>query len=153
MSDKDVLKETRPRMETVIEDFKRKLATVRTGRAAVSFAGYGPGRLLRHPDAAQPDGFGSRSRTTNAYRATMGSVADWRQSKKQFVLLISVSTLPTMASSCAFQFHRLPKSDANNWRNKFTISPKIIEQRFETCAATAMKAEEDAQGQTDLRRC
>ena len=36
MSEKDVLKETRPRMETVIEDFKRKLATVRTGRAAVS---------------------------------------------------------------------------------------------------------------------
>ena len=36
MSDKDVLKETRPRMEMVIEDFKRKLATVRTGRAAVS---------------------------------------------------------------------------------------------------------------------
>ena len=36
MSEKDVIKETRPRMETVIEDFKRKLATVRTGRAAVS---------------------------------------------------------------------------------------------------------------------
>jgi ribosome recycling factor len=36
MSERDVLKETRPRMETVIEDFKRKLATVRTGRAAVS---------------------------------------------------------------------------------------------------------------------
>ena len=36
MSDKDVIKETRPRMDTVIEDFKRKLATVRTGRAAVS---------------------------------------------------------------------------------------------------------------------
>jgi ribosome recycling factor len=36
MSDKDVLKETRPRMETVIEDFKRKLGTIRTGRAAVS---------------------------------------------------------------------------------------------------------------------
>src|SRR4030095_1364711 len=36
MSEKDVLKDTRPRMETVIEDFKRKLATVRTGRAAVS---------------------------------------------------------------------------------------------------------------------
>jgi len=36
MSEKDVLKETRPRMETVIEGFKRKLATVRTGRAAVS---------------------------------------------------------------------------------------------------------------------
>jgi len=36
MSEKDVIKETRPRMETVIEDFKRKLGTVRTGRAAVS---------------------------------------------------------------------------------------------------------------------
>jgi ribosome recycling factor len=36
MSDKDVLKETRPRMETVIEDFRRKLGTIRTGRAAVS---------------------------------------------------------------------------------------------------------------------
>ena len=36
MSDKDVRKETRPRMETVIDDFRRKLATVRTGRAAVS---------------------------------------------------------------------------------------------------------------------
>ncbi|PYS69659.1 MAG: ribosome recycling factor [Acidobacteria bacterium] len=36
MSEKDVIKETRPRMETVIDDFKRKIATVRTGRAAVS---------------------------------------------------------------------------------------------------------------------
>lgn len=36
MSDKDVIKETRPRMDTVIEDFRRKLATVRTGRAVVS---------------------------------------------------------------------------------------------------------------------
>ena len=36
MSEKDVLKETRPRMETVIEDFRRKLGTIRTGRAAVS---------------------------------------------------------------------------------------------------------------------
>jgi len=36
MSEKDVIKETKPRMETVIEDVRRKLATVRTGRAAVS---------------------------------------------------------------------------------------------------------------------
>ncbi|MDQ1707889.1 MAG: ribosome recycling factor [Pyrinomonadaceae bacterium] len=36
MSEKDVIKDTRPRMDTVIEDFQRKLATVRTGRAAVS---------------------------------------------------------------------------------------------------------------------
>ena len=36
MSEKDVIKETRPRMDTVMEDVRRKLATVRTGRAAVS---------------------------------------------------------------------------------------------------------------------
>jgi ribosome recycling factor len=36
MSEKDIIKETRPRMETVIDDFRRKIATVRTGRAAVS---------------------------------------------------------------------------------------------------------------------
>jgi ribosome recycling factor len=36
MNEKDVIKETRPRMDTVIEDVRRKLATVRTGRAAVS---------------------------------------------------------------------------------------------------------------------
>jgi len=36
MSEKDVIKDTKPRMETVIDDFRRKLATVRTGRAAVT---------------------------------------------------------------------------------------------------------------------
>jgi ribosome recycling factor len=36
MSEKDVVKETRPRMESAIDDVRRKLATVRTGRAAVS---------------------------------------------------------------------------------------------------------------------
>jgi len=36
MSEKDVIKETKPRMEAAIDDVRRKLATVRTGRAAVS---------------------------------------------------------------------------------------------------------------------
>lgn len=36
MNEKDVIKETRPRMEAVTDDVRRKLATVRTGRAAVS---------------------------------------------------------------------------------------------------------------------
>src|SRR3712207_5670249 len=36
MNEKDVVKETRPRMESVIEDLRKKLATIRTGRAAVS---------------------------------------------------------------------------------------------------------------------
>ena len=36
MTEKDVIKEARPRMEAVIDDVRRKLATIRTGRAAVS---------------------------------------------------------------------------------------------------------------------
>ena len=36
MTEKDVIKETRPRMEGAVEDFRRKLGTIRTGRAAVS---------------------------------------------------------------------------------------------------------------------
>jgi ribosome recycling factor len=36
MNEKDIVKEARPRMEAAIEDVRRKLATVRTGRAAVS---------------------------------------------------------------------------------------------------------------------
>ena len=36
MTEQDVIKETKPRMESAIDDFRRKLATVRTGRASVS---------------------------------------------------------------------------------------------------------------------
>ncbi|PYS75575.1 MAG: ribosome recycling factor [Acidobacteria bacterium] len=36
MSEKDVIRETRPRMEGAVEDLRKKLATIRTGRAAVS---------------------------------------------------------------------------------------------------------------------
>jgi ribosome recycling factor len=36
MNEKDVIKETRQRMDAVIEDFRRKIASIRTGRAAVS---------------------------------------------------------------------------------------------------------------------
>ena len=36
MSEKDVIKDTKPRMDGAIDDFRRKLASVRTGRAAVS---------------------------------------------------------------------------------------------------------------------
>lgn len=35
MSVEDVIKETKPKMEAVIEDFKRKLSNVRTGRANI----------------------------------------------------------------------------------------------------------------------
>jgi ribosome recycling factor len=36
MSEKDVIKETRPRMEAAVEDLRKRLASIRTGRAAVS---------------------------------------------------------------------------------------------------------------------
>ena len=36
MSEKDVIKDTKPRMDAAVEDLRRKLGTVRTGRAAVS---------------------------------------------------------------------------------------------------------------------
>jgi ribosome recycling factor len=36
MSEKDVIKDTRPRMEGAVEDLQRKLISVRTGRASVS---------------------------------------------------------------------------------------------------------------------
>ncbi|MEJ7618731.1 MAG: ribosome recycling factor [Pyrinomonadaceae bacterium] len=36
MTEKDVIKEIRPRMDGAVEDLRRKLATIRTGRAAVS---------------------------------------------------------------------------------------------------------------------
>jgi ribosome recycling factor len=35
MSVEDVVKDTKPKMEAIIEDFKRKLANVRTGRATI----------------------------------------------------------------------------------------------------------------------
>jgi len=36
MNEKDIVKDARPRMEAAIDDVRRKLATVRTGRAAVN---------------------------------------------------------------------------------------------------------------------
>ena len=36
MSEKDVIRDTRPRMEGAVEDLRKKLGTIRTGRAAVS---------------------------------------------------------------------------------------------------------------------
>ena len=36
MSEKDVIKDTKPRMEGAVEDLRKKLGTVRTGRAVVS---------------------------------------------------------------------------------------------------------------------
>src|SRR5688572_33396135 len=75
MSEKDVIKETRPRMDTVIDDFRRKLATVRTGRAAVS--------LL---DSVMVDYYGtltplSQMASVHAPEPQMLTVQPWDQTK------------------------------------------------------------------------
>lgn len=62
MSAQDVIKETKPKMELVIEDFKRKLTNIRTGRAtaglldAVSVDYYGvPTPLSQMASVAVPE--------------------------------------------------------------------------------------------------
>lgn len=75
MSEKDVITDTRPRMDTVIEDFRRKLATVRTGRAAVS--------LL---DSVMVDYYGtmtplSQMASVHAPEAQMLTVQPWDQTQ------------------------------------------------------------------------
>jgi ribosome recycling factor len=75
MTEKDVIKDTRPRMETVIDDFRRKLSTIRTGRAAVS--------LL---DAVMVDYYGTMTPLTqmasvHAPEPQMLSVQPWDQTQ------------------------------------------------------------------------
>ena len=75
MSEKDVIKETRPRMEGAVEDLRKKLATVRTGRAAVS--------LL---DPVTVDYYGtptplSQMASVHAPEPTLLTVQPWDQSQ------------------------------------------------------------------------
>ena len=75
MSEKDVIKDTRPRMDTVIDDFQRKLSSVRTGRAAVS--------LL---DSIMVDYYGtltplSQMASVHAPEAAMLTVQPWDQTQ------------------------------------------------------------------------
>lgn len=71
----DVIKETKPRMEGAIEDFKRKMATVRTGRATVG--------LL---DSVMVDYYGtptplSQMASVNVPEAQMLTVQPWDASQ------------------------------------------------------------------------
>ncbi len=75
MSEKDVIRETKPRMESAIDDFRRKIATVRTGRAAVN--------LL---DAVMVDYYGtmtplSQLASVHAPEPQMLTVQPWDQSQ------------------------------------------------------------------------
>ncbi|HEX5707239.1 MAG TPA: ribosome recycling factor [Pyrinomonadaceae bacterium] len=75
MSEKDVIKETRPRMEAAVEDLRKKLSTVRTGRATVS--------LL---DPVTVDYYGtptplSQMASVHAPEPTMLTVQPWDQTQ------------------------------------------------------------------------
>src|ERR1044071_219263 len=75
MSEKDVIKETRPRMEGAVEDLRKRLATIRTGRAAVS---------LR--DNVVVDYYGTptplnQMASVHAPEATMLTVQPWDQTQ------------------------------------------------------------------------
>src|ERR671912_1879481 len=75
MSEKDVIKETRPRMEGAVEDLRKKLASIRTGRAAVS--------LL---DSVTVDYYGtptplSQMASVHAPEPTLLTVQPWDQSQ------------------------------------------------------------------------
>ena len=75
MSEKDVVRETRPRMETVLDDFRRKMATIRTGRAAVSIL-----------DAVMVDYYGTMTpliqmASVHAPEPQMLTVQPWDQSQ------------------------------------------------------------------------
>jgi len=75
MTEKDVIKETRPRMEGAVEDLRKKLGTIRTGRAAVS--------LL---DGITVDYYGtptplSQMASVHAPEANLLTVQPWDQSQ------------------------------------------------------------------------
>ena len=155
MSEQDVIKETRPRMDTVIEDFRRKLATVRTGRAAVS--------LL---DSVMVDYYGTMTplnqmASVHAPEPALLTVQPWDQTQVPTIEkairaadlglnpsndgklvripvppLTSVSIRQTTASWSEFLFHHSPKSAANNSPSRSTKSPKTTARPCEIFAET-----------------
>jgi ribosome recycling factor len=131
MSEKDVTKETRPRMDTVIDDFRRKLATIRTGRAAVS--------LL---DTVMVDYYGTMTplnqmASVHAPEPQMLTVQPWDQSQLGAVEKAIRGADLGLNPSNDGKLVRIPippspKSARNNSLNKFTTSQKITARLFAT---------------------
>lgn len=75
MSAENIVKETKPKMEAVVEDFKRKLANVRTGRASIGIL-----------DSVMVDYYGvptplSQMASVNVPEAQMLTVQPWDASQ------------------------------------------------------------------------
>ena len=76
-----VIKETKPKMEAVIEDFKRKLANVRTGRATVGILDGVTVDYYGVPTPLNQMASIKCSRTADADRSAVGCNADRRDRK------------------------------------------------------------------------
>jgi len=74
MSEKDVIRDTKPRMEAVIDDVRRKLATVRTGRAAANLMDSVVVEYYE-PNSSNPDGL------VHVPEPQMITVQPWDQSQ------------------------------------------------------------------------
>ena len=74
---KESLAQARVRMEKAVDDFRKDLSTVRTGRASVSLLDSVRGGLSRNGDAAEPAWYGQHSGCDDDCGGALGS---WRAS-------------------------------------------------------------------------
>jgi ribosome recycling factor len=120
MNDKEVIKETRPRMESAIDDFRRKLATVRTGRASVS--------LL---DPVMVDYYGTPT--------PLNQMASVHAPEPQMLTVQPWDTTQLGNVEKAIRSADLGlKNAASNSRNRFTKSPKNTARPFAISGAMKM---------------
>ena len=114
MEIKDILNDARKRMDSAVEDARKKLATVRTGRASVS--------LL---DSVTVEYYGTEMplnqvATMHVPESTLVTVQPFDPTQlanieKRFEHRSWVSTLQMTASSFAFRFLRSPRSGESRW--------------------------------------
>ncbi|MGB8508371.1 MAG: ribosome recycling factor [Pyrinomonadaceae bacterium] len=75
MSEKDVVKDARPRMDAAVEDFRRRLGTIRTGRASISLLDSVVVEYYGTPTAL------SQMASVHAPEPTMLTVQPWDQTQ------------------------------------------------------------------------
>ena len=68
---KETYAQLKTRMDKAVEDFRKAMAAVRTGRASVHMLDGDHGRCVRRTDALEPGGAGPRARTSIDYGAAV----------------------------------------------------------------------------------
>ena len=135
---KEVSKDTRSRMEKVIEDFRHKLATVRTGRASTSLL---DNITVEYYGTPMPL---NQVATIHAPEASMLTVQPFDPSLiNDIEKALRTSELGVNPSNdgklIRIRFRRSPKSAASRWSRSFTKWPKTTRPRSATSAATRTK--------------